>query len=126
MKLPTQTKIFNLSHPACSQGCVNLESASRGGRARCCCILPLPSHRSFMAFIAPSLFAADFARLGEALELIKAAGAPMVHLDVLDGHFVPGITAGRPVVKSYPRATDVALGGQLVGLVPDPFAADIC
>ncbi|MHB8652641.1 MAG: ribulose-phosphate 3-epimerase [Terriglobia bacterium] len=77
-----------------------------------------------MAFIAPSLFAADFARLGEALDLIKAAGAPMVHLDVVDGHFVPGITAGQPVVKCVRRATDLALDVHLLVERPERYAAE--
>jgi ribulose-phosphate 3-epimerase len=77
-----------------------------------------------MALIAPSLFAADFARLGEALEAIKAAGAPMVHLDVSDGHFAPGITAGQPVLKSIRRATDLVLDVHLLVERPERYAAE--
>lgn len=77
-----------------------------------------------MAFIAPSLFAADFARLGEALEWAKAAGAPMVHLDVVDGHFAPGITAGQPVLKSIRRATDLVLDVHLLVERPERFVAE--
>lgn len=77
-----------------------------------------------MALIAPSLFAADFARLGEALEIIKAAGASMVHVDVSDGHFVPGITAGQPVIKSLRRATDLVLDVHLLIERPERYAAD--
>ena len=53
-----------------------------------------------MALIAPSLLAADFARLGEALHIMKAAGVPMLHLEVMDGHFVEEISVGQPVVRS--------------------------
>ena len=56
-----------------------------------------------MVLIAPSLLAADFARLGEALHLIKEAGASMVHVDVMDGHFVPDISVGQPVIKVCAR-----------------------
>ena len=77
-----------------------------------------------MALIAPSLFAADFARLGEALEIIKAAGASMVHVDVCDGHFVPGITAGQPVIKSLRRATDLVLDVHLLIERPERYAAE--
>jgi ribulose-phosphate 3-epimerase len=62
-----------------------------------------------MIFIAPSLLAADFARLGEALHLIEEAGASMVHVDVMDGHFVPDISVGQPVVKSLRKATNLVL-----------------
>jgi ribulose-phosphate 3-epimerase len=68
--------------------------------------------------------AADYARLGEALKLIKAAGASMVHLDVTDGHFVPGITAGQPVVKSLRKATGLVLDVHLLIEAPERFAGE--
>jgi ribulose-phosphate 3-epimerase len=77
-----------------------------------------------MAVIAPSLFAAEFARLGEALELIKTAGAPMVHLEVSDGHFAPGITAGQPVLRSVRRATDLVLDVHLLVERPERYAGE--
>src|SRR6266567_4626367 len=77
-----------------------------------------------MPFIAPSLFAADFARLGEVLEWVKAAGAPMIHLDVVDGHFAPGITAGQPVIKSIRRATDLVLDVHLLIERPERYVAE--
>lgn len=77
-----------------------------------------------MAFIAPSIFSANFARLGEALEWVKAAGAPMIHLDVVDGHFARGITAGQPVIKSIRRATDLILDVHLLVERPERYAAE--
>jgi ribulose-phosphate 3-epimerase len=77
-----------------------------------------------MALIAPSLLAADFARLGEALRLIKEAGASMVHVDVMDGHFVPEITVGQPVIKSVRKATDLVLDLHLLVERPERYAQE--
>jgi len=74
-----------------------------------------------MVLIAPSLLAADFARLGEALRLIEQAGASMVHVDVMDGHFVPDISVGQPVVKSLRKATDLALDVHLLIERPERY-----
>ncbi|MBZ5542184.1 MAG: ribulose-phosphate 3-epimerase [Acidobacteriia bacterium] len=75
-----------------------------------------------MALIAPSILAADFARLGEALEVIKAAGASLVHVDVMDGHFVPEISAGLPVLASLRKATDLTLDVHLLIERPERYA----
>lgn len=75
-----------------------------------------------MALIAPALLSSDFARLGEALETIKQAGASMVHIDVTDGHFAPGITVGQPVIASLRRATDLALDLRLAIERPERYA----
>jgi len=77
-----------------------------------------------MALIAPSLLAADFARLGEALETIKAVGASMVHVDVMDGHFGPEITVGQPVIVSLRKATDLVLDVHLLVERPERYVAD--
>jgi ribulose-phosphate 3-epimerase len=75
-----------------------------------------------MALIAPSILAADFARLGEALEVIKAAGASLVHVDVMDGHFVPEISVGLPVLASLRKATDLTLDVHLLIERPERYA----
>jgi len=77
-----------------------------------------------MALIAPSLLAANFARLAEALEIIKAAGASMVHVDVMDGHFTRDITVGQPVIASLRRATDLVLDVHLLIERPERYAAE--
>jgi len=77
-----------------------------------------------MALIAPSLLAADFARLGEALDIIKAAGAPMFHVEVMDGHFVEDISAGQPVVRRLRQATDLILDLHLLIERPERYIAE--
>ncbi|MGO8735540.1 MAG: ribulose-phosphate 3-epimerase [Terriglobia bacterium] len=77
-----------------------------------------------MALIAPSLLAADFARLGEALHTIKAVGAPMLHLEVMDGHFVDEITVGQPVVRSLRKATNLVLDLHLLIERPERYVAE--
>jgi ribulose-phosphate 3-epimerase len=77
-----------------------------------------------MALIAPPLLAADFARLGEALHIIKESGASMVHVDVMDGHFVPDISVGQPVIKSLRRATDLVLDLHLLIERPERYAQE--
>ena len=70
--------------------------------------------------IAPSILSADFARLAEAIESAEAAGADYIHVDVMDGHFMPNITIGPPVVKSLRRVTDLPLDVHL--LIADPMS----
>jgi ribulose-phosphate 3-epimerase len=64
--------------------------------------------------IAPSLLAADFARLADALAQAEAGGADLVHVDVMDGHFVPNLTIGPPVVRALRRATRLPLDVHLM------------
>jgi ribulose-phosphate 3-epimerase len=77
-----------------------------------------------MALIAPSLLAADFARLGEALHTIEAAGAPMLHVEVMDGHFVEDISVGQPVVRTLRKATNLVLDLHLLIERPERFIAE--
>jgi ribulose-phosphate 3-epimerase len=71
--------------------------------------------------IAPSLLAADFARLGEELAAVEAAGADWLHLDVMDGHFVPNITFGPLVVKALRPLTKMPLDVHLMIAPADPY-----
>src|SRR2546427_9989161 len=78
-----------------------------------------------MALVAPALLSADFARLGEALGIIKAAGASMVHVDVMDGHFTPDLTVGQPVIRSLRRATDLVLDVRLAIAGPERYVGEL-
>ncbi len=64
--------------------------------------------------IAPSILSADFARLADALALLESAGADVVHVDVMDGHFVPNLTIGPPVVAALRKATRLPLDCHLM------------
>jgi ribulose-phosphate 3-epimerase len=71
--------------------------------------------------IAPSILAADFARLGEEVKAIEAAGADYVHIDVMDGHFVPNISFGLPVIQSIRKHTRLPFDVHLMIAPADPF-----
>ena len=71
--------------------------------------------------ICPSILASDFARLGEEVQAITAAGADFVHIDVMDGHFVPNITIGPEVVKALRPHTTLPFDVHLMVAPVDPF-----
>jgi|SRR5579862_44774 ribulose-phosphate 3-epimerase len=75
-----------------------------------------------MAQIIPSILAADFARLGEEIARVERAGVTMLHLDVMDGHFVPNFTIGPPVVESIRKVTRCRLDVHLMIEDPDQYA----
>ena len=74
-----------------------------------------------MIELAPSILSADFARLGEQVRAACEGGAAVIHVDIMDGHFVPNLTIGPPVVKSLRRATDLPLDCHLMIENPDEF-----
>ena len=75
-----------------------------------------------MVEIAPSILSADFTRLGEQIEAAERGGATIIHVDVMDGRFVPNITVGLPVVRSLARATRLPLDAHLMISEPGLYA----
>ena len=75
-----------------------------------------------MIEIAPSILSADFARLGEEIAAAERGGATLIHVDVMDGHFVPNLTVGLPVVRSLARATHLPLDTHLMISEPGLYA----
>jgi len=71
--------------------------------------------------IAPSILSADFARLAEAVQIVEAAGADWIHVDVMDGHFVPNLTVGPPIVAALRKVTSLTLDVHLMMTNPDAF-----
>ena len=72
--------------------------------------------------VCPSILSADFAQLADELAQVKAAGVKMVHLDVMDGHFVPNITIGPPVIAKLRKHSDLVFDGHLMISEPDEYA----
>jgi len=77
-----------------------------------------------MVEIAPSLLSADFTRLAEAIKTVESGGATILHVDVMDGHFVPNITIGLPVVRSLRKATKLVIDTHLMIEEPGRYAVD--
>ncbi|MFZ3218165.1 MAG: ribulose-phosphate 3-epimerase [Candidatus Acidiferrales bacterium] len=74
--------------------------------------------------IAPSILAANFARLGEDVRMVEEAGADIVHVDVMDGHFVPNLSLGIPVVEGLHKATRLPLDVHLMIEQPEKYIVD--
>ncbi len=77
-----------------------------------------------MIKIAPSILAADFARLGEEVQVAEAGGADYIHVDVMDGHFVPNISIGLPVVAALKKVTGLPLDVHLMIAAPERYLTD--
>jgi len=76
-----------------------------------------------MKLIAPSILSADFARLGDEIKAVEAAGADWIHADVMDGHFVPNITIGPLIVEAVRRVTELPIDVHLMIENPDNYIA---
>jgi len=74
--------------------------------------------------VAPSILSADFSRLGEEIKAVEAAGADLIHIDVMDGHFVPNITIGPLIVQACRKATKLPLDVHLMIEDPELYIAD--
>jgi len=72
--------------------------------------------------VAPSILSADFARLADEIAVIESAGVNIVHLDVMDGHFVPNITIGPPVIAKLRKYSDLVFDSHLMIAEPDKYA----
>ena len=77
-----------------------------------------------MKYIAPSILSADFSRLGEEIRNVEAAGADWIHVDVMDGHFVPNITMGPLVVEAVKKVTRLPIDVHLMIEHPEWYIAD--
>ena len=74
--------------------------------------------------VAPSILSADFSRLGDEIRAVEAAGADLIHVDVMDGHFVPNITIGPLIVEACRRVTKLPLDVHLMIENPEQYIAD--
>jgi ribulose-phosphate 3-epimerase len=78
----------------------------------------------FMKKIAPSILSADFTRLGDEIKAVEKAGADYIHIDVMDGHFVPNITIGPMIVEAAKRVTGLPLDVHLMISNPDQYVEE--
>ena len=76
--------------------------------------------------IAPSILAADFGRLADEVAAVEAGGADWIHIDVMDGHFVPNITVGPTIVQAIRRVTTLPLDVHLMITNPDDYLSEFC
>ena len=76
--------------------------------------------------VAPSILSADFGKMAEAVENVKAWGADLVHLDVMDGVYVPNITFGMPMVKALRKYSDMTLDAHLMIIKPEKYVGQFC
>ena len=76
--------------------------------------------------IAPSILSGDFANMGKTVELVKEWGADWVHVDVMDGVYVPNITFGMPMVKALRKHTDQVLDVHLMITLPEKYVGEFC
>jgi ribulose-phosphate 3-epimerase len=76
--------------------------------------------------LAPSVLAADFSKIGEAVKAVEVGGADFIHLDVMDGCFVPNITFGRDMIKAVNSITTLPLDVHLMVAEPDDYVEDYC
>ncbi len=74
--------------------------------------------------VAPSILSADFARLAEEVALVEQGGADLLHIDVMDGHFVPNLTIGPPIVEALRKVTKLPLDVHLMMTNPDAFLGE--
>jgi len=79
-----------------------------------------------MVKIAPSLLASDFTNIAEEIKKVEAAGADILHLDVMDGHFVPNLTFGLPIIKQIKKICSIPLDVHLMVTNPEDYLEDLC
>src|SRR5271166_2963652 len=87
-------------------------------------LINLPPRSPTMVEVLPSILSADFANLGRDVAAAERGGAKIIHVDVMDGHFVPNLSLGLPVLKSLRKATSLTLDCHLMIENPDIFIAE--